>query len=167
MPKKAKRLTPRQNRFLKAMAKGKTQAQAAVQAGYSKKNAHQSGYQAAQLIRRNMPEVMERHGLTDDALIDNYLLPALQAEETQFIVTGGVKKPRIHAKKHPVWEPRLRALDMSFKLKGSYAPLQMEQAHRTVTTIILDIPRPPRPGNGAKPIDVEPTSSKGNGTGQD
>jgi hypothetical protein len=43
-------------------------------------------------------------------------------------------------------EIRCNALDMAFRLEGSYAPLAVEQSHRTVSCIILDAPRPPRPG---------------------
>jgi phage terminase small subunit len=127
MGKKKKRsLTPRQNHFAKALAHGRSQKQAAIEAGYSPKNARQSGYQVAQQIRDTMADALERHGLTDDTLIDKYLLPALEAEETVHIVTGGVKKQRIHAKKRPLWHARLRGLDIAFMLKGSYAPLKVD-----------------------------------------
>jgi hypothetical protein len=162
--KPKRRLTPRQNRFIKALAKGKTQGQAAVEAGYSPKNAGQLGNQLITRLRGSMPEVLEKHGLTDDSLIENYLIPLLKARRVKYFQHNGKVKDRRTVE---ALEIRHSALDTAFKLKGSYAPLQMEQATRTVTTIILDVPRPPRPGNGAKPIDVEPTSSKGNGTGQD
>jgi hypothetical protein len=175
---KKKKLSARQTRFVKALAHGKTQAQAAIDSGYSGKNPRQVGHQIAQRLHGTFAEVMEAHGLTDDVLLDKYLLPAMEAEETQYIVIGGVKKPRIREKKRPLWHARLRALDISFLLKGSYAPLKVDtQERKTVSVILLDRSlRPPRPGlPDAGPIEVRPVNgngkptngNKGNGTGHD
>jgi hypothetical protein len=49
-----KDLSSRQHAFLKAYAKGKTLKQAAIEAGYSKKNADQSGYQMLKAIKGSM-----------------------------------------------------------------------------------------------------------------
>jgi phage terminase small subunit len=49
-----KDVSSRQHAFLKAYAKGKTLKQAAIEAGYSKKNADQSGYQVLKAIKGSM-----------------------------------------------------------------------------------------------------------------
>lgn len=62
-------------RLLEGLAQGKTQKQAALDAGFSSKNPSQSAYQALAVIREHMPELMDRCGLTAGALIEKYLLP--------------------------------------------------------------------------------------------
>jgi hypothetical protein len=146
--KKKKRLTARQKKFIQVLATGtKTQGQAAIAAGYSPKNANQSARQVMDSIRAKMPEVLERHGLTDDALIHEHLLPLLNAK----IVRAFTHKGRvIYSKPLADNDTRRQTLDMTFKLKGSYAPKTEEEAHISQqfmgpTVIVLDLPRPKRP----------------------
>jgi hypothetical protein len=121
MPK-GKRLNQRERLLLKALAKGATFAEAALSAGYQAKHAKQAGFQAFQGVKRKMPQMLEDKGLTDGSIIDKYLLPALEAMETEFAKFEG----RITDQKDVVsWGPRLQALDMLFKLKGSYAPKEI------------------------------------------
>ncbi len=120
MPKhgQTKSLTQRERLLLGALANGATYAEAARQAGYTAKHLRQSGFQAFQLVREKMPEILERKGLTDDVVIDKYLRPALEAKETVFAKYEG----KICDKRDVVaWGPRLSALDIFFRLKGSYA----------------------------------------------
>jgi hypothetical protein len=70
---------------VKAYAKGQTLGDAAIEAGYSAKNPHQSGYQALKQIKGRVPELMDELGLTDRALIRKYLVPLLKAKETKFL----------------------------------------------------------------------------------
>jgi len=152
--KPKKDLSSRQNAFLKAYAKGKTLKQAAIEAGYSKKNADQSGYQALKAIKVRAADLMDDIGLTDRALIENYLVPLLNAKETKFFNEG---KRRINV---PALGIRHTALDTAFKLRGSYAQRkEAEQFGNTV--VIVDMPRPPRPPRDA--IDVTPPGAVGNG----
>lgn len=88
-------------------------------------------------IQSKMPELMARVGLTDEYLINERLKPLLVAEETKFFkTTQDVVEieyvdgaPVKHERKELVIEQRnviandirLRALDMAFKLTGSYA----------------------------------------------
>ena len=58
-----KRINSRQRAFLKAYAKGKTLKEAALQAGYSPKNAAQSGFQALKGVQGRIPELMDELGL--------------------------------------------------------------------------------------------------------
>ena len=153
--KPKKDLSSRQHAFLKAYAKGKTLKQAAIEAGYSKTNADQSGYQALKAIKGRAADLMDEIGLTDRVLIENYLVPLLEAKETKFFKDGD--KPISVA----ALAIRHAALDTAFKLRGSYAPRNPKETEQFgVKVIIMDMPRPPQhpqnqivdiSGNGHKP----------------
>jgi hypothetical protein len=93
---------------------------------------------------------MDEIGLTDRALIENYLVPLLNAKETKFFKDG---EKRINV---PALGIRHTALDTAFKLRGSYARADDPTMGMRGNTIIIDIPRPPRlpinaSGHGHKP----------------
>lgn len=113
------KLTPQQHALVKNLIKGMSITDAALKAGYSENSPAQSGSQALENIRLKMPEVLEKAGLTDELLIENYLKPALQATETKFAQFEGQFTDE---REVLAWNPRLTALDMAFNLKGSYAP---------------------------------------------
>jgi hypothetical protein len=127
--------------MLENLSNGMTAKAAALAAGYSKKNPRQSGYQALQGLRNKMPAFMEKHGLSEDVLIDKYLLPALEAYETKFFQTGG----RITDSRQVVaWTSRVKALDMALKIKGLYARTRKtESAAQHIKTILVDRHPPP------------------------
>jgi hypothetical protein len=136
-----KDLPSRQHAFLRAYAKGKTLKQAAIEAGYSKKNADQSGYQALKAIKGRAADLMDEIGLTDRALIQNYLVPLLEAKETKFVHDRG----RLKEKTVQALTIRHAALDTAFKLRSSYAPRDpAEAAQFGVKVIVVDMPRPPK-----------------------
>jgi hypothetical protein len=113
------KLTPQQRALVRNMVKGMTITDAARAAGYADNGyVGQIGSQALENIKLKMPEVLEKHGLTDDVLIENYLKPLMNAEETKFFQFQGsvVSQENVIA-----WGPRKEGLDMAFKLKGSYA----------------------------------------------
>lgn len=114
---------------------------AAVASGYSENNARQSGYQAFQVVKEKMPELLEKHGLTDDAVIVNYLLPALQAKETKFFQKDGLVTDERDV---IAWGPRLTALDTFYKLRDAYPSREkQDDSERGIAiTIRLDVPRP-------------------------
>ena len=157
LDKPKKDLSSRRHAFLKAYATGETLKQAAIEAGYSKKNADQSGYQALKAIKVRAAGLMDEMGLTDRALIENYLVPLLDAEETKFFNEG---KKRINVAALGI---RHAALDTAFKLRGSYAPRNPKEAEQFgVKVIVMDMPRPPKhhpaidvqpSGNGKPPTD--------------
>ena len=89
----------RQQTFVKELAPGKTLTQAAKTAGYSDKNPAQSGYQALAQLRGRVPELLERHGLGEEVLIEKYLLPLLEANETKFF-NGGKKQIEVKRSRH-------------------------------------------------------------------
>jgi len=67
-----------------SLTKIKHQGKAAITAGYSPRHARQSAYQALESTPKTAPELLARHGLDDDSLIDEHLLPLMNAEETKF-----------------------------------------------------------------------------------
>jgi phage terminase small subunit len=129
-------LTPQQHNLVKNLVKGMNLQQAAIAAGYSPKNASISANQALKGIRKKMPQLLDKRGLTDSALIRKYLKPALEANETKFFQKDGEVKET-----HDVinWDARLRALDMTFKLKGSYSPVEVESHHIHEISLIEEL----------------------------
>lgn len=139
----ARKLTGKQRDLVEGLAAGKTQRQAALDAGYSEKNPDQSAYQAVKALGERCREVMDRLGLTDEHLIQKHLVPLLEARETKFFafrrtvrekVRGKSKRKKTIVKIVQVIEERevealgtrSIALDMAFKLRGDYAPKQLE-----------------------------------------
>ena len=148
--KKRNKATPRQMKLIEERAKGKSYSEAAIAAGYSEKNARQSGYQAMQQLRGRVPDLLDRHGLSEEVLIDKYLRPLLEAEETKFFNEG---KKRINVAALGI---RLGALRELFLLHGSYAPRDPKEAAQFgVKVVVMDLPRPPR-----LPINVTPTTGR-------
>lgn len=93
--------------------------EAARRAGYSDRNLAQSGHQALKAIRLRMPELMDDLGLTERALIEKHLVPLLSAESTKYFQNKGKVSDK---RSVPDNDTRLKALEMSFKLRGAYAP---------------------------------------------
>jgi len=152
-----KKLTPRQHAFVKNLAKGASQKDAFIAAGYKAKHPDQGAHQALKQIQGKVPQIMDQMGLTDHLLIEKYLVPLLDAEETRFFNEG---KKRINV---PALGIRHTALDTAFKLRGSYAQRDARAAEQFgIKVVVLDMPRPPKhhpaidvqpSGNGKPPTD--------------
>jgi hypothetical protein len=137
--KKKKSLSPKQKALMLLLARGSDRKTAALLAGYSPKNPDQSAYQALKHLGNSFPELLDKHGLTDSRLIEKYLKPLLKARRTKhFAHNGKVKAVRHYADN----DTRIAALDMTFRLKGNYAPIKTREEKRQVAKIIIDIPRP-------------------------
>jgi hypothetical protein len=122
--KKRNKPTPRQMKLVEERAKGKSCSEAAIAAGYSGKNARHSGYQAMQQLRGRVPDLLDRHGLSEEVLIDKYLRPLLTAKETIFFQKDGkVKQMNVAA-----LGIRLSSLRTAFELHGGYAPKDPKEA---------------------------------------
>ena len=120
MPRKTPdKLTPQQRRLIKNLIAGQSITESARSAGYADNGyVGQIGSQALETIREKMPQILDKHGLTDNVLIEKYLKPLLNAETTEFAKFEG----KITDEKSVIaWEPRKAGLDMAFNLKGSYA----------------------------------------------
>lgn len=143
-----KKLTAKQVALVKALNtkndKGvfNTIAEAAVIAGYSDLNPAQSGSQALSGIRVKMPQVLARHGLTEDALVTKYLLPLLNAEETIFAQKDGLFTDSRDVVDNGT---RRAALDMTFKVGGYYRGADDEDkgdaSLTKITVVIEDVSR--------------------------
>jgi hypothetical protein len=85
---------------------------------------------------------MDELGFTDRALIQKNLAPLLEAHEMKFFAHEGKV---VSTRKVEALNIRLDALDMAFRLRGSYAPRDAEAAAQVgVKVIIVDVPRPQR-----------------------
>ena len=157
--KKRNTATPRQMKLIEERAKGKSYSEAAIAAGYSEKNARQSGYQAMQQLRGRVPDLLDRHGLSEEVLIDKYLRPLLNANEAKFF-PGGIKlgRKKIYHVNVEALGIRHASLRTAFELHGSYAPRDPKEAAQFGVKIIrVDIPRPSNEYNQF--IDVIPESA--------
>lgn len=155
--------------FLKS--KGKiTNAEAAVEAGYSPKNPSASANQALASIKQKAPDIMDKLGLTVESLIQNHLTPLLHAEETRVFAHEGKIVDKINLADHTT---RRYATRMAFDLQGAFPPADPALAAQVgVQVLVIDVPRPDRSainvtpartnrvdagGNGHKPVDPRPT----------
>lgn len=129
------KLTSQQRSLIRNLVKGMSITDAAREAGYADNGyVGQLGSQALEAIRLRMPEVLDKAGLTDESLIEKYLKPALEANETEFAKFEG----RITDEREVVaWSPRLTALDIAFNLKGSYAPKNVQAAAMNVGVKVI------------------------------
>lgn len=150
-PRKSRKsvLTPRQNLLVKNLAKGKTLTAAAINAGYSPNGAAQTATNALEAIARKAPSMLERLGLSEESVTEKYLKPALEAHETKFFQSDGKVTD---SRRVVAWGPRLTALDLYYRLSGSYKSDQNPGALKVQVVVLSADHRPvldiPRNGNG-------------------
>lgn len=120
--RKKLRHNPMRTKLIREMAKGKTLTAAAKEAGYGTIQAASNTLRRA---RETMPDLMDRCGMTDEALIKKSLDPLLRAEKTLFFQNGGVVMDK---RVVPDLGIRVTALDMAFRLKNKY-PNKLEIEH--------------------------------------
>jgi hypothetical protein len=111
---KPKRLSPKQKKLVKALGSASSVAEAGRIAGYSDRSA---AHKALATIELKMPELMDREGLTDEVLVNNYLRPGLESTKREYFANGGVV---LETREEPDWATRRGFLDMAFKIKGKY-----------------------------------------------
>jgi hypothetical protein len=88
----------------------------------------------------NQFPAIDKHGLSEEVLIDKYLRPLLEAERTVFFPKDGKVKQKV---KVAALEIQLAALKELFRLHGSYAPCDPKEAATFgVKVVVLDMPRP-------------------------
>lgn len=157
-----KKLTPKERALVKHRAKGKSMAVAVKAAGYAGNNPSQEGYNAMQRIQRKMPELMDKLGLTDESLVERHLKPLLAAREVKYFAyrkTVYLPAEKEGEKARESFEQviderevaalgiRATALDMAFKLRGSYAPKQIDLDPDNGQQItVIDVSAIPRHG---------------------
>ena len=159
-------------KFIDSLSKGSTVSDASNIAGYSPKNPRQSGYQVLEGIRKTMPEALEAAGLTDTAIIDKYLRPLLNANETKYFAHLGKVVSQRTLKN---WTARTNGLDILLRIKGAYvkppdAPLPPPQTAIGVRVVLVNMPRPKRPGaaptaTAAVTVEQTPAEPGGNTSG--
>ena len=129
---RVRHLSSQQRQLFDLLCQGVDPGEACAKAGYKTRG-------AMAILQRKIPDIMDRCGLTDEYLINSRLKPLLDAEETKFFKTSGWvprkdlegEKPEkqedleytdlIETPPRPALGIRRDALDMAFKLRGSYA----------------------------------------------
>ena len=136
-----KRLTARERRLFKALAEGKNQTEAAIEAGYSTKHPRQSAHQAVKNIENKAPDLFARHGLDDDSFIDKHILPALNAEETKFFAHEGIVTDQRNV---IAWGPRIQMNGLVARMKGMVIE-NREAAETKIGIQVILVPSGHRP----------------------
>ena len=128
--KKKRKLTRKQAKLVVGLAQGKSGAQAARDAGYAADSARQAAYQTRKAIEGRAREALDAKGYTFDQIIDIYLHPLLEAKETKFFPwrkgRGRNAKQIIDKREVEALGTRCFAVDALFKLRGDYAPKQID-----------------------------------------
>ncbi len=99
----------------------------------------------ANMSNLNMPELLGRHGITGDVLVQQYLKPGLDAMETEF---GKFKGMIVDQKDVIAWGPRLEALDMTFRLLNAYPRENAESRGNMTFNVVISAPRPTKQLDG-------------------
>ena len=140
-------LSTRQKKYVEARLEGQSKTDAAITAGYSAKNAGQSAYQVEKAIAGRVREAMDEVGLDLRTLLERKLVPLLDATETKFFPWRKVTKHKteqiIDQREVAALGTQIQALDIAFKLRGDYAPKQID-TERDVSdevTVINELPR--------------------------
>ena len=144
--KHRRQLTAKQRALVRALAKTKHLGKAAIEAGYSSKNATQSAAQALASIRKTAPGLLAKHGLDDDSLIEKHLIPLLKAQETKYFAYTRQGKRLLLERNVAAHSIRANALDMAFKIRGLYV---REQENKGPEFSVVMIDRSYRPDWGA------------------
>jgi len=94
--------------------------------------------QSLQNLKLKVPELLDRLGLSDVALIEKHLKPLLSARTTKFFQDRGkVTGKRLVSDN----DARLKALDMAFKLRGSFVQPDPKLAEPTGVKYVIWICR--------------------------
>ena len=112
--------TPRKRRLLQNLVSGKfpSNYKAAIAAGYAPgATAKNAASRVLKEARQNLPELLDRMGLTNEALISRHLVPALNADEIRLAQKDGKFTDSAAV---PDWSTRIRALEMTLQLSGAF-----------------------------------------------
>lgn len=149
VPKKAKKLTLREAKLLKARLEGKPKGEAALAAGYSPKNPDQSGYQAMKNIQEKAPDLFARHGLDPDSFIQKHLLPRLNQNQVKCQLYEG---EYVYSKPLEDGQVRMQATRLAAELLG----LVVKERDTPATSIrVVVINAQNRPTIRGTPIEPE------------
>lgn len=107
-------ITTMQRQFVKGIAEGMNQTQAALQAGYAHPKVAGSRLMSSPSVKAVIADVLEEHGL-DDNFIANCVRELCLAS-----------KPGKNGGSVPDWIGRSRGLDILCKIRGTYAAQQTD-----------------------------------------
>jgi Terminase small subunit len=161
------RHTLRQARLVRELPRSKTLGEAAVKAGYSPKNARQSGHQALKTLRGRVPDMMDRLGISEEEIIDKHLRRHLIAQKTVFVREERIVKRKVGRRTEEVVrhvvkkytmndnQAQLIAMDKALLMHGSYAPRDPKEAAQFGVKVIVNNLGLVR--DGSRPvIDIKP-----------
>lgn len=125
-PRESPRIKARDRIFIKKIAEGASQTEAAIAAGTKSKRPDDAGHRIMKRIQSSGAgtDLLDRYGLTDGVLVEKYLKPLLNAKDLLI---------------------RIRALDMAFRLKGLFKSEQQALPTGVKVFLIDRGARPPRP----------------------
>ena len=124
---KPAKLTTKQRKLIKGVVEGKTQKQAAIDAGYSEKSAETIASQqlAKEQVKATIQDLMEHMGLSDGALLVKHR-ELLEAQKQISGVQSKGGNPRdadggsLEFVDVPDYQIQAKALEMAYKLKGAF-----------------------------------------------
>jgi hypothetical protein len=122
--------------FLLHVMDGMTLTEAAKATGFAPQRARYMGSVIMKKLRERMAFDLEYSGLTNHAIIEKYLKPALEATTTKFGFNRGVV---MDERTVIDWGARLQALDVLCKLKGSYPARRQGDESDEDATITVNI----------------------------
>lgn len=133
---KEAKLTVKQRKLVNGVAEGKTQKQAAIDAGYSEKCAKEIASQELNKpsLKATLQDLMEHMGLSDGALLIKHreLLNA-QKQLSGVREAGSESVEFVEVPDHVV---QCKALEMAYKLKGAFTE-KIESTIQTVSSITI------------------------------
>ena len=135
-----KKAAIKRKKLIAGIVAGKTQKQAAIDAGYSKKTAET---QASQILKEpqvksNLEKALDKAGLTDKRLADKHI-ELLDAQKTVSAVSGkDAGAGTVDFVDVPDYQTQARALDMAYKLKGGYVE-KHEMTHKGKIRLITNV----------------------------
>lgn len=128
MPKTRDKLTVKQRKFVRNVAAGMSQAEAARQAGYSARSARQTASETMAIpdVREALLEAMKKAGI-DQESISKVVKDAMEANKSISAVVGtdatGKTMDFVDVPDHPT---RLKAADMAVDIMGAKAPKKIQ-----------------------------------------
>jgi hypothetical protein len=116
------KIAPRKKKLIKGISEGKTQRQAAIDAGYSPKTADS---QASQILKEpkviaTIQDMMDKAGLSNEKLLEKHV-ELLNATKTISCVSGKeAGSGSVDFVDVPDYQTQFKALEASYKLKGAF-----------------------------------------------
>lgn len=121
-------LNKKQRLVFISMLNGMNNTQACREAGYKSAG-------ATRTIKKRIPDLMQRCGLSDKILLEK-LKEKLDAKETKFFQMNGQVTETREVVAHGI---QMQALDMSFKLRGAYIKPEEDRSNQEINVQIVNV----------------------------